>query len=196
MRKIVVVIAILVPLCARAEQKNVQLLTGMTDLQLQRTMNFMRASLGVHCDYCHAVKDEWNFASDEKGPKRTARHMIQMVEQINAQNFEGAPVVNCNTCHRGSTRPAMMVTLPQTPPPFPTPIAPKPALPPRDEVVARYAAAVGDASKWRAPAIMKAMREQPTGKTIPIEIRQSGPNLHIAAETPDGHVEQSFGESG
>jgi len=77
---------------AHAAQKNVQLLTGMTDLQLQQTMNFIRASLGVHCDFCHVVNDKtgWDFASDENENKRKAREMIQMTERINEQSFNGS----------------------------------------------------------------------------------------------------------
>ena len=124
MRKAGLALAVLlISESALAAQKNVQLLTGMTDLQLQQTMNFMRASLGVHCDFCHVVndKDGWNFASDEKQTKTTARKMIQMVMDINQKNFDNNASVSCTTCHRGSTRPVTMPTLPQTPPPFPTP---------------------------------------------------------------------------
>ena len=83
-------VAIVVAVSARGEQKNVQLLTGMSDQQLQRTMNFIRASLGVHCDFCHVVNDKtgWDFASDEKENKRKAREMIQMTERINQQSFK------------------------------------------------------------------------------------------------------------
>ena len=59
MRKTSLALAfLLISAAARAEQKNVHLLTGMTDLQLQQTMNFMRASLGVHRDFCHVVNDK------------------------------------------------------------------------------------------------------------------------------------------
>src|SRR6185312_6755427 len=42
---------------------------------------------------------------DDKPVKATARRMLQMVAEINKANFGGQPVVTCNTCHRGSTRP-------------------------------------------------------------------------------------------
>ena len=65
MKKLALILALAVS--ARAEQKNVQLLTNMTDTQLQRTMNMMRASLGVHCDFCHVVDDKngWQFDKDD-----------------------------------------------------------------------------------------------------------------------------------
>src|SRR6266536_5716135 len=134
MRKASLALALLLILpTAYAAQKNVHLLTGMTDLQLQQTMNFIRASLGVHCDFCHVIndKDGWNFASDEKENKRTARKMIEMVIDINQKNFDNNASVSCTTCHRGSMRPVTMPFLPQTPPPFPTPSRTRPTLPSR-----------------------------------------------------------------
>src|SRR2546430_5929762 len=156
---------------ALAAQKNVQLLTGMTDLQLQQTMNFMRASLGVHCDFCHVVNDKegWNFASDEKQTKTTARKMIQMVMDINQKNFDNNASVSCTTCHRGSTRPVTMPTLPQTPPPFPTPTRTLPTLPSRDDVVARYAPRLAYTSSYSLPRTLKGIREGWDGKTTPVE---------------------------
>ena len=58
MKRVVIVLAALAAFSARAEQKNVQILTNMTDTQLQRTMNMMRTSLGVHCDFCHVIGDK------------------------------------------------------------------------------------------------------------------------------------------
>ena len=199
MRKLVVLAAAVVALSARAEQKNVQLLTGMTDLQLQRTMNMMRASLGgVHCDYCHVVDEKtgWDFASDAKKEKKTAREMIAMVLKINKEQFGGKTEVSCWTCHRGATHPAAVVPLPQAAPPFPTPKPARPTLPALDEVVKNYAAALGDATKLRKPRIMKGTRENFDGKQVPIEVQQSGPRWHITAETPNGRVEQIVNESG
>src|SRR5438034_9285302 len=100
MHKLVLFAAILAALSARAEQKNVQLLTNMSDLQLQRTMNMMRASLGVHCDYCHVIDEKagWQFDKDDKKEKKTAREMIAMVIKINKEQFNGRTEVSCWTC--------------------------------------------------------------------------------------------------
>jgi hypothetical protein len=183
---------VLISTSAHAAQKNVQLLTGMTDLQLQQTMNFMRASLGVHCDFCHVVndKDGWNFASDEKQTKRTARHMIQMVQEINEKNFDNNAAVACNTCHRGSIRPVSLPTLPQPAPPFPTPVRTRPALPSRDDVVARYSAAIGDVSALRLPRTIQGIREGWDAKGTPFEGQMSDGKWRIVAQTPDGPREQ------
>ena len=155
---------------AHAEQKNVKLLTGMTDLELQRTMNLMRASLGVHCDYCHVIKEEWNFASDEKPQKQRARQMIQMVAELNRTQFGGRAVISCYSCHRGSTHPMNLVPLPQTAPPFPTPVAAKEELPETKAILAKYAAALGDVTRLRTRVLVGEGTRN--GKTIPIEVHQ------------------------
>jgi Photosynthetic reaction centre cytochrome C subunit len=172
----------LVALPLAAQQKNVKILKDMSDLQLQRTMNFMRASLGVHCDYCHVVTKEsgWDFASDAKPEKETTRKMINMVIDMNAKYFEGYAVVTCNSCHRGSTRPVAQPILPQAQPPFPTPKPERPPLPSRDEVVAKFAAAIGKVDESAlANLSMKATRETPDGKTIPVEYEQHAGTIRI-----------------
>ena len=84
--------------------KNIQVLKGLPSSQLLPVMHFMRTSLGVRCDYCHIAENE-KYWIDDKPAKQTARRMLQMVFDINKANFGGQPVVTCNTCHRGSTKP-------------------------------------------------------------------------------------------
>jgi tetratricopeptide (TPR) repeat protein len=71
-------------------------------------------SVGVRCEHCHVRQQDANasfdFASDAKEPKRTARVMLQMVEVINRDHLsrlgKPAPVqVECATCHRGIRQP-------------------------------------------------------------------------------------------
>jgi hypothetical protein len=68
-------------------------------------------SLGVRCDHCHAAgktPGSFDFASDEKPAKLTARTMIRMTGDINRNYVAGltpARTVECVTCHRGSTDP-------------------------------------------------------------------------------------------
>jgi photosynthetic reaction center cytochrome c subunit len=172
----------LIALPLAAQQKNVRILKGMSDLQLQRTMNFMRASLGVHCDYCHVVTKEsgWDFASDAKPEKESARKMINMVIDMNAKYFEGHADVTCNSCHRGSTRPVAQPILPQAQPPFPTPKPERPPLPSRDEVAAKFAAAIGKVDESAlANLSMKATRETADGKSIPVEYVQHDGTVRI-----------------
>src|SRR6185295_11145760 len=105
---------------AEPDFKNVRHFNGLTRPELQRTMNFMRASLGVHCDFCHVVTKEagWQWEKDDKAAKQTARKMIEMVQQLNRDRFAGQPEVSCYTCHRGHQRPVSQPPLPQPQPPF------------------------------------------------------------------------------
>jgi photosynthetic reaction center cytochrome c subunit len=87
-----------------AEQafKNIQVLKGTPADQVVPAMQFISASLGVECEFCHV---ENAFDRDEKKTKATARKMIQMQMAINKDNFEGHTAVTCNSCHRGSHDP-------------------------------------------------------------------------------------------
>ncbi|HSM86994.1 MAG TPA: c-type cytochrome [Candidatus Limnocylindrales bacterium] len=87
-----------------AEQayKNIVVLKGTPADQLIPAMQFISASLGVQCSYCHNTKA---FAEDKLKPKETARNMIRMELAINKENFKGAKNVTCYSCHRGSTAP-------------------------------------------------------------------------------------------
>ena len=73
-------------------------------------------SLGVGCDFCHAMDkkaDSMIFESDAKPEKEIARKMMRMTMDINIKYFQfntipGMPqpeVVSCTTCHRGQARP-------------------------------------------------------------------------------------------
>ena len=71
-------------------------------------------SLGVTCTHCH-VPDKWE--SDEKPQKQVARDMAAMMMRINGELLSGVknlkserPTVNCTTCHRGETKPALNIT--------------------------------------------------------------------------------------
>jgi len=191
MRKLIVVAVAFFAIAARAEQKNVQLLTNMSDYELLRTMNMMRASLGVHCDFCHVVNKGtgWDFASDEKKEKKTAREMISMVLKLNKEQFGGHTQVSCNTCHRGAINPQQLVTLPQAQPPFPTPKPARPELPPLADIVKKYAAAVGDAAKWESRT-ERGTREDSSGKSAPIAIEETTDKWHVVGETPAGKMDQ------
>jgi hypothetical protein len=70
-------------------------------------MQFISASLGVECEFCHAAgpSGKLEFDKDDKKEKKTAREMMQMMFAINKNNFEGEREVTCNTCHRGSPHP-------------------------------------------------------------------------------------------
>ncbi len=95
--------------------KNLQVLPkDITREQLLTNMKFFAQSLGVRCTFCHVGEEgkplsTYDFASDVKKEKRTARKMLAMVHRINSQDFgvtDFAQVkVTCFTCHRGSEHP-------------------------------------------------------------------------------------------
>jgi len=82
--------------------KNLQVLKDVPPDQLVPAMQFITASLGVECEFCH-VRDA--FDKDDKQSKQTARRMIQMMFAINTSQFQGERAVTCYTCHRGSAKP-------------------------------------------------------------------------------------------
>ena len=83
--------------------------------QLLATMRFFTQSLGVRCTFCHVgiegqPPSTYDFASDAKKEKLTARKMLLMVQRINTQDFAVQPTmatakVTCFTCHRGAMKP-------------------------------------------------------------------------------------------
>ncbi|MGH9703557.1 MAG: c-type cytochrome [Candidatus Acidiferrales bacterium] len=81
--------------------KNIQVLKDIPADSLVPSMNFISASLGVECAFCHVNP----FDKDEKQEKATAREMIAMTMAINKNNFKGHREVTCNTCHRGASKP-------------------------------------------------------------------------------------------
>ena len=68
-------------------------------------------SLGVNCTHCHVV-DQWE--KDDKSTKQITREMMKMVGGINNEYLKNIknlksenPMINCTTCHRGQTKPAL-----------------------------------------------------------------------------------------
>lgn len=182
---------------AHAEQKNVQLLTNLSDAELLRDMNMMSASLGVRCDFCHAAsKDQpghLDFASDEKKEKKTGREMISMVLKLNKDQFGGNPVIGCYTCHRGSTRVTALVPLPvpaHAPNAEHAEHAERPKLPALADVVAKYTAAVGSTAKWES-RLLRGTRESSDGKSMQVELDATPAKTQLVTETPAGKREMA-----
>jgi hypothetical protein len=182
-------------------QKNIQVLNGLPQSQLIPVMNYMGSSLGVKCTFCHVKNgDKWDFVSDEKPEKGTAREMIKMVQSINKGNFKGNPAVGCFTCHRGSEHP---VRVPELPIAAPTPFAEVPAAtatketpPTADQILARYTEALGgsaviDKLKTRT---MKGAWLTSDGTTLGYEVYQAVPDrLYTVLNTPkQGAIERGF----
>ena len=85
--------------------RNVQVLKDVPPDQFQLVMQYVAASLGVQCNYCHVMGDN---ASDDKETKKTARKMMQMVSDLNTQFFAGNAKVSCASCHNGHPKPSKM----------------------------------------------------------------------------------------
>jgi len=94
------------PLLAEQVFKNVQVLKGIPVDDFMETMGIMTAALQFDCSDCHANAgtDRVDWAADT-ARKRTARRMVTMVANINKENFGGAQMVTCWTCHRNRDRP-------------------------------------------------------------------------------------------
>jgi hypothetical protein len=90
------------PKTAEQQFKNIQVLKDTPADQLIPAMQFISASLGVECEFCHVQNA---FEKDDKKAKATARKMIQMQMAINKDHFEGHTDVTCYSCHRGANNP-------------------------------------------------------------------------------------------
>jgi hypothetical protein len=82
------------------------------------TMKGFANNLGVRCQFCPIGEEglpleQFDFVSDEKATKRTARVMMRLANDINRQ-LDAAltrpagsePRVRCITCHRGKAKPS------------------------------------------------------------------------------------------
>ncbi|HJP90996.1 MAG TPA: c-type cytochrome [Pyrinomonadaceae bacterium] len=194
-------------------EKNIKVLTGMPQSQLIPVMNFFAASMGRRCNFCHVNNQgQWDYASDAKPEKTTAREMVKLVMDINktTERLKLDPV-SCYTCHRGRTSPQSIPALPlplPSPPPNaggaggPTPGASPqaspsatPALPSADDIFSKYATALGgqaaiDKLKSRTA---KGTVTQANGNSFQFELLQAAPDkFYLLVTTPQGTVERGF----
>jgi photosynthetic reaction center cytochrome c subunit len=129
---------------------NLQVLKDVPPDQVIPAMQFISASLGVQCEFCH-VRDA--FDKDDKQSKQTARRMIKMMFALDAEQFQGERAVTCYTCHRGSARPVGIPMVNSTAPYVSEArLAAGPAaesgndLPSADDVIEKYLQAAGGAA--------------------------------------------------
>jgi photosynthetic reaction center cytochrome c subunit len=192
------------PKKAEEQFKNIQVLKGIPADQLIPAMQFITASLGVECEFCHV---ESAFEKDDKKPKQTARKMMEMMFAINKDNFEGHREVTCYSCHRGSTDPVgtPLVMAEET-----KTIAgeakrgeekesegaewKESSGPPSDQLFDKYLQAVGGAA-----AIDKITSRVMTGtitfgdRNVPIDIFSKDPYKRVSiTHTPDGDSVTAF----
>jgi photosynthetic reaction center cytochrome c subunit len=127
--------------------KNIRVLKDIPADELIPSMEFVTASLGVECNYCH---DRNAFEKDDKLTKQTARRMMEMLFAINAQNFQTKRGVTCYTCHQGSIKPVGIPMVQSTAPyvsefelPADRAFPVEDNLPSASEILASYVAATG-----------------------------------------------------
>ena len=183
--------------------KNIQVLKGIPSDQVFPTMQFITASLGVECDFCH-VRDA--FEKDDKKPKATARKMMEMMFAINADNFDRRRAVTCYSCHRGSVQPmaipAVMIEEPKEPMGEPhraegdkkSSEAKESTGPTADQLLDKYIQAVGGASAVDriSSRVMKGSIDF-GGKSLPIDIYAKDPEKRISlTRMPNGDSVTAF----
>lgn len=101
--------------------KNIQTLKNIPAGNFLAIMEFgFSRSLGVNCTHCH-TPDKWE--AETKSQKQIAREMWNMVGKINGELLKSiknlkseSPTINCTTCHRGQTIPALNLPVPQPSP--------------------------------------------------------------------------------
>ena len=168
----------------------------MPESQLLPVMHLMRTALGVRCDYCH-IAENGKYWMDDKPAKQTARRMIQMVFEINKANFNGEPVVTCNSCHRGSTKPAGVPAIGQAA--FENTTRGedvRESLPAVDTILNKYVDALGGKralegiqTRVTESTLLRPKLVNPSGKPLVIEVFQKAPDKLLAVVTGvDGTV--------
>jgi photosynthetic reaction center cytochrome c subunit len=177
------------PPAKTAEQqfKNIQTLKAIPADQLIPSMQFISASLGVDCEFCHV---EHQMDKDDKKTKVTARKMITMMFEINADNFDGERKVTCETCHHGSPHPlstpaVSSSTAMNMPHDHGDVHEAATGLPPASQILDKYLAAVGgaDALKKIHSRVQKGSLEA-MGNTYPIEVYSEAPDKRISISHP------------
>jgi photosynthetic reaction center cytochrome c subunit len=164
--------------------KNIQVLKGVPADQLIPAMQFITASLGVQCDFCHLEKA---FEKDEKETKQKARKMMRMMFAINKDNFDGQREVTCYACHRGAHKPVVTPIIGEEESKFSSEEErrdqqPNPAsLPEASQIVGRYLEAMGGA---KAAARISTRIQTGTlivgAKRFPIEILAKAPDKRVS----------------
>jgi photosynthetic reaction center cytochrome c subunit len=160
--------------------KNITALKGTPADQLVPAMQFISASLGVECSTCHV---EGKPEADDKGPKKTARAMIEMTNMINKNAFNGRQQVTCYSCHNGHERPTAIPPVLESDP-APRTEAARPAAgtpqPTADDVIAKYVTAVGGADAIKKITTRVGKGEiTAMGSKNSIELYTKAPNKRI-----------------
>ena len=169
---------------AEEQFKNIQVLKGIPADQLIPAMQFISASLGVDCEYCH---DHQAMDSDDKKPKKIARQMMTMMFNIDKNNFDGRLEVTCYSCHRGAAKPVSIPVIkdeemaagPGGPGKKPAENA---ALPKPEELLNKYLATVGGAAAVEkiSSRVQKGKLLAFGGQTFPAEVYSKAQDKRVS----------------
>ena len=192
------------PKQAEEQFKNIQVLKGVPADDIFPTMQFITASLGVECEFCHVHNA---FEKDDKKNKQTARKMMEMMFAINKDNFEGHREVTCNSCHRGNAVPqAIPAVMTEEPKeeikeaeskPMgggPAPEAKENTGPSGEQLIDKYVHAAGGAAAIDKvnSRVMKGTIDF-GGKSLPIDIYSKEPDQRISfTRMPEGDSVTAF----
>jgi photosynthetic reaction center cytochrome c subunit len=179
------------PKTAAQQFKNIQVLKDIPAEQLIPTMQFITASLGVECEFCHV---EQEMQKDDKKEKKTARAMMEMELAIDKNHFNGELGVTCYTCHRGSAHPVGTPVLSadasmNRPAPHTHEEGEEAHanLPTADQILDRWLAAVGGAEALKK---IKTRVQKGTidamGMHYPIEVYSEAPDKRVSISHPKG----------
>lgn len=203
-----------VPAPKKAEEafKNIQVLKGVPAHQILPAMQFISASLGVRCEYCHV---ERAFDKDDKEHKKTARKMMEMMFAINKDNFNGRQQVTCNSCHHGAAEPAAIPPIAEAMP-LPQPAhteetrearggmeheaAMPPNMPNAQQIIEKYVQAVGG-EKALDKILSRVEKGTLTGfgpRSLPVDIFAKAPDKRLSVvHMPSGDNLAAFdGQAG
>src|SRR5690349_3114010 len=168
---------------AAQQFKNIQVLKDIPADDLIPAMQFISASLGVECTYCHV---ERAFDKDDKKEKKFARHMIEMTMNINKDNFEGKRWVTCYSCHRGAAKPVSIPIISaeeKMPDMMAGDAADKSSFPKAEALLDKYLTAIGgaDALKKVTSRVQKGSLAGFGNQKTPIDIFEKAPNKRVSA---------------
>ena len=163
--------------------KNIQVLKGIPADQLIPAMQFITASLGVDCDYCH---DHQAMDSDDKKPKKIARQMMTMLFDIDKNNFDGRLDVTCYSCHRGAAKPVSIPVIKDEEMAGGGAPGKKPAettaLPKPEELLDRYLVALSGAAAVEkvTSRVQKGKLLAFGGQSFPAEVYSKAPDKRVS----------------
>ena len=185
------------PKLAEEEYKNIQALKGIPADQVIPSMQFIAASLGVECEYCHVAHA---FEKDDKKPKLTARKMIGMMMAINKENFEGHREVTCYSCHRGAADPVATPIITAEEPKRETADGAKsgegkPVFPPADQLLENYISAMGGAEALRkvSSRVEKGTLTAFGGQHFAVDVYSKAPDKRLSVmHLPNGDSLTAF----